>query len=283
VKGFAELQRMAKPREASSTGARTLANVTPALRARLNSGEMASRTLVELLSVDFHALFAAVVPKAPKAAIDELAAAGERVVKKKGTPPTPRVGIVQRMELGGVLIARHAGTRLAVLASHPSDTVRGWCCYAFTRRDDDPLSLRDQLRAIEQFAEDEHSGVREWAWMAVRPAIAADVKPAIKMLTPWTRSESANIRRFATESTRPRGVWCSHVEELKDTPATALPLLDPLRADPTKYVQDSVSNWLNDAAKHDEAWVRSLTKRWLHESDTAATARICRRALRSVD
>ena len=263
--------------------ARTLADVTPALRARLNSGQLASRTLVELLSVDFDALFASVVPKAPKAAIDELASAGERVVKKKGTPPTPRVGIVQRMELGGVLLARHAPKRLAALSKHPSDTVRGWCCYALTRGDALPRPLSEQLRVIQPFADDEHSGVREWAWMAVRPAIASELKPAIKMLTPWTGSRSANIRRFATEATRPRGVWCAHIETLKATPALALPLLDPLRADPTKYVQDSVSNWLNDAAKHDETWVRSLTKRWMRESDCAATARICRRALRSVN
>ena len=274
---------MGKGHKKEPGAVRTLADVTPALRARLNSGEVASRTLVELLSVDFDALFASVVPKAPKAALDELAAAGERVVKKKGTPPTPRVGIVQRMELGGMLLARHATKRLAALSKHPSDTVRGWCCYALTRGDATPLPLSEQLRVIEPFADDEHSGVREWAWMAARPAIASNVGPAIKLLKPWTRSDSANIRRFATEATRPRGVWCTHIDELKANPAAAQPLLEPLRADPTKYVQDSVSNWLNDAAKHDEAWVRILTKRWLQESDAAATARICRRALRSVD
>lgn len=244
---------------------------------------MASRTLVEFLSVDFHVLFATVVPRAPKVAINELAAAGERIIKKKGAAPTPRVGIVQRMELGGVLLARHGEKCVEALSKHPSDIVRGWCCYALTRGDAAPLSMREQLSVIEPFADDAHSGVREWAWMAVRPAIAANVVPAIKQLKPWTRSDSANIRRFATEATRPRGVWCSHIEELKTNPAAALPLLEPLRADPTKYVQDSVSNWLNDAAKHDEAWVRSITKRWLRESDDAATARICRRALRSVD
>lgn len=262
--------------------ARTLADVTPALRSRLNSGDIASRTLVELLSVDFHTLFAAVVPKAPKAAIDALAAAGERIVKKKGTPPTPRLGIVQRMELAGVLLARHAPKRLAALSSHPSDTVRGWCCYALTRGDADPLPLTTQLALIRPFADDPHSGVREWAWMAARPAIALALDEAIALLTPWTAEASANLRRFATESTRPRGVWCAHIDALKSDPKLGLPLLHPLRADPTKYVQDSVSNWLNDAAKHDERWVRALTRQWLKGSRHPATTRICTRALRSV-
>ncbi len=273
---------MGTTRKLDPSAARTLAEVTPELRAQLNSGAIASRTLVELLTVEFHVLLAAVVPRAPQAAIDELKAAGERIIKKKGTPPTPRVGIVQRMEIGGALLARHAATRLTSLSKHPSDTVRGWCCYALTRRDADPLPLAEQLALIRSFADDPHSGVREWAWMAVRPAIAADLKPAIKILTPWTASRSANIRRFATESTRPRGVWCAHIDALKSRPALGEPLLHPLRADPTKYVQDSVSNWLNDAAKHDEKWARALTRRWLADSPSPATNRICTRALRSV-
>ncbi|MBY0112621.1 MAG: DNA alkylation repair protein [Phycisphaerales bacterium] len=273
---------MGRSSPSTATGARTLAEVTPALRAKLSRGEIASRTLVELLAVDFDRLFAAVVPKAPKSALEALAAAGERVVKKKGQPATPRMGIVGRMELAGVLLARHAGARLEALSGHPSDTVRGWCAYALTRRDSKPLALQAQLKAIRPFADDSHSGVREWAWMAARPAIAAELGQAIERLEPWTTDPSPNIRRFATEATRPRGVWCAHIEELKAKPALGLSLLEPLRADPTKYVQDSVSNWLNDAAKHDEKWVRSLTKRWLEKDPGGATRRICTRALRSV-
>jgi 3-methyladenine DNA glycosylase AlkC len=69
---------------------------------------------------------------------------------------------------------------------------------------------------------------------------------------------------------------------LKHEPQRALPLLEPLRADRSKYVRDSVANWLNDAAKTQPAWVRDVAARWEKESPFPETASLLSRALRSL-
>lgn len=65
-------------------------------------------------------------------------------------------------------------------------------------------------------------------------------------------------------------------------PDRGQPLLDPLHAEPERYVQDSVANWLNDAAKDRPDWVRGVTGRWAAASDTKATAYIVKPARRSL-
>lgn len=165
------------------------------------------------------------------------------------------------------------------LATHPSDVARCWAAQwiAFTA-----MPLADKLRSVCRFAADPHFGVRETAWMAVRDEIADDVDAAVELLRPWALHADANLRRFASEATRPRGVWCAQIEALKAQPWRGLPLLEPLRADPSRYVQNSVANWLNDAARTQPDWVRETCARWQRASGDAATAYIARRAPRSL-
>ncbi len=245
---------------------RGIAGITPARLALLNGGSVASATLTEGLAVDFAQLLAAAVPDLGAVRLERMRAQAA-------------AGITKRMVLAAQLLLE-ADADLAVLQAHPSDTVRGWACFVIAAQAG--WTLAQQLAAMRPLADDGHFGVREWAWLALRPHLAEHLPDAIALLAPWTADPSERVRRFACEALRPRGVWCAHIAQLKEQPQLALPLLQPLRADPAVYVQDSVANWLNDAAKRQPDWVRSLCAQWLLESPNAATQRICKRAQRSL-
>ncbi len=247
-------------------GASRIADVTPELKAALEAGTEESATLSEGLAIDFAALMAAVVPEAAETARARI---------------KPADGITKRMAEAAAVIEEVVGLDAADrLAAHRSDTVRGWAAHLLARVPD--LPIEERLEQLRPLGDDRHFGVREWAWLAFRPHVAADLDRALLALAAWVRDPAPNIRRIAVEISRPRGVWCAHIAELKADPDRGLPLLDPLHAEPERYVQDSVANWLNDAAKDRPDWVRGVTDRWAAASDTKATAYIVKRARRSL-
>lgn len=165
------------------------------------------------------------------------------------------------------------------LATHPSDVARSWAAQWIMFSG---LKLAGKLRCVRRFAGDAHFNVREIAWMAVRDELAGAIDEAVTLLQPWVHEPDENLRRFASEATRPRGVWCAPIETLKAQPWRALPLIEPLKADPSRYVQNSVANWLNDASKSQGPWVDETCERWLRESDVPSTRYIVQRARRTL-
>lgn len=251
---------------ASNKAPARIADVDPKVLRDLHAGRREARSLAEWLALDYRKLIRLVVASPTSAELALL---------------DPSIGVSKRMHNAARIVLDRLGPGcLPTLQAHHSDTLRGWAAYVVGLLPD--LTLTERLAQIRPLADDANSGVREWAWMGVRSHLAADVTRAIQLLTPWTAEPSANLRRFAIESTRPRGVWSAHITILKQQPELARPLLDPLMSDPHKYVQDSVSNWLNDAAKTSPDWVRQFCAVWLRRRPSAATTRICRRAQRSL-
>jgi len=258
-------------------GARRMSEIPPDVLAELNSGRIATVNLVEWLAVDQPLLLRNVLAQTNQAHQYPTLAEHLAVIDKPTASKWERA-------IGQALVPLAApGTPFwAHISGHVSDTVRMWATHSAVHPAHAP-TLPDVAEAIRPFAADPHFGVREGAWFVARPRFADDLPAAIDLLRPWTLSPDANIRRFAAECLRPRGVWCKHIDALKRDPTPGLPLLEPLRADPAKYVQDSVANWLNDAAKDHPTWVLTVTQRWLDEAGQyPVTQRIVARARRSM-
>lgn len=235
-------------------GATSTQSVPRDVLKQLNLGLIESATLSEALVVDF----------------DVLANSIGLIV-----PPLQEKTFVKRMRE----MAAHLSD-WKIYRGAKSDTVRGWAAYSLANSPE--LRFKAKLREMRYFAADAHFGVREWAWLSMRDHILGNLDAAIEELSSWAGNSDPNIRRFASESTRPRGVWCSHIESLKNNPELALPILEPLKSDESKYVRDSVGNWLNDASKSSPKWVAQVSARWKRESTTKETAYILKKALRSM-
>jgi len=245
----------------------------PAEKVRqLSLGKMASANLAEWLTVDFRVLIPQVFEELGFSDSIDLALLTINASKKQTVPALTT-------EVGAFLAQQPAALSTDFLA-HPSDTVRCWGAYVVSA--DEKQDWKIALRAIEGYADDPHFGVREVAWMALRPRIISETLLVIDELKPWTLDERENIRRFAIESTRPRGVWCAHIASLKEKPEAAFKLLEPLFNDGSIYVRKSVGNWLNDAGKTRPDFVQKLIEEWRTKSDSKETMQIIKLASRNL-
>ncbi len=247
--------------------------------AALNRGDIETVNLVEFLAVDHVKLFRAIRPQLPlEGQQAKLIAAGLKKLSSEG--------VMQRLSSTGQLLHEtidDKSTRKELyeaLASHPSDIPRNWAAYMDAA--DPSLTFAKRLKRAHRFAIDPNMGVREIAWMCVRVPAADGIVNEIERLHPIASHKNHLARRFAIELSRPCGVWTKHIAELKTQPEVAESLLELCREDESKYVQDSVANWLNDASKTRPDFVESLCERWLAETDSKHTQRITHRALRTL-
>lgn len=259
-------------------GYASVAAIPSEVRAALDCARDDPRTMVEWLVVDTATLLAHVLP--------EVGLGGEAAVLAQTARGFAHLTALKRnIEVGKLLYASlaertDAGAIYARIATHRASVVREWGARIIAA--DRRLTLEQRLGCARHYAADPHMAVREIAWASMRDDVLAELDLALRLFIPWVDDPDPNVRRCAVECTRPRGVWCAHSEQLKTEPERALHLLEAVRADPNRYVQLSVGNWLNDASRSRPAWVRTLCQRWQRESPAAATSLIVRRALRTV-
>ncbi|KOS68542.1 DNA alkylation repair protein [Lysinibacillus contaminans] len=260
-------------------GARKAIDIPNNVLALLNQGRLETVNLIEWQAVNHPILLKNILPSF--GLDDKLNFVLSEMEKQNAETGMKAIRTASHL-LDNVLENESKGRKLDIItlcANHISDSVRCWA--AFMNKNAN-LALEEKLSYIQPFAADHHFGVREIAWMSIRENLSEDIEKSVELLVEWASSPNENIRRFAVESIRPRGVWTKHIELLKQEPEKALPILNLLKADPAKYVQDSVGNWLNDASKTQPEWVLDLCEKWANESDLQATGKIIKKAKRTI-
>lgn len=247
-------------------GGRSLALISEPVKTAVESGKWETKNLMELLAVDFGRLARNVLPVS---------------VAAEGAELFHGLGVTARMRVGGRLI-REAHPDVERFLSHPSDIVRGWCAYALAELSHG--DLRTGLERVRGLAEDRHFQVREWAWLAVREEIAAELEEFIRYALERMPKASAYEVRFIVEALRPRGVWCKHLSELKEDPGIAEAVIINALAFKNNYVYTSIGNWLNDAAKSSPGWVEDFCAKLITDiPDEPIVAWLRKRAVRSIN
>ncbi|MEM7571954.1 MAG: DNA alkylation repair protein [Bacteroidota bacterium] len=259
-------------------GARKVSEIDLQVLEYLNRGQLETKNLTEWLAVDQLSLLQHCLPKQWLSRIGQL----EAVVLGLKKPSTLKItnAIGQKLlELSND--QAELADLEAYLLAHPSDSVRCWYGPLVSGQS---LSLKVLINKLLPLAADAHFGCRELAFFALKPHLVGEqLEDGIRLLAPLVVNADENIRRFAVEATRPIGVWTTHLQRLKEEPALGLPILEPLKADPARYVQNAVANWLNDASKSSPDWVINLCQHWQQASDSKATAYIVKRGLRTIN
>lgn len=119
------------------------------------------------------------------------------------------------------------------------------------------------------------------AEFALRPFLQRFPEATLQILQRWAQDPHYHVRRLVSEGTRPRLPWGKNVDL---SWAQCEPLLTLLHADPTRFVQRSVANHLNDWSKQDPAAVLSCLAHWqaLQRADQKTLGYLTRHALRTL-
>ncbi|MER6536046.1 DNA alkylation repair protein [Streptomyces sp900105755] len=116
---------------------------------------------------------------------------------------------------------------------------------------------------------------------AIRTLLRHDLERALDIISDWTGSADAHVRRLASEGTRPYLPWAVRVPGIQARPGATVPILDALHRDESDYVRRSVANHLNDLSRDHPDLVVGTARRWLDDSDAAA-GRLVRHGLRTL-
>lgn len=103
----------------------------------------------------------------------------------------------------------------------------------------------------------------EWA---VRPFIKKYPQQTMQYLLACAKSDNVDIRRWASEGTRPRVPWGEQLPAFIQDPSATRDILEALKFDSELYVRKSVANHLNDITKDNPDYVINLLRGWQQQA-----------------
>jgi 3-methyladenine DNA glycosylase AlkC len=119
------------------------------------------------------------------------------------------------------------------------------------------------------------------AEFAIRPFLDRHPERTLAILHAWARDAHPQVRRLASEGSRPRLPWGMRLQKFVKDPRPVLALLEHLKEDPELFVRRSVANNLNDIAKDHPDLVVATLKRW-QKSRNPDTQWLVKHALRTL-
>lgn len=105
----------------------------------------------------------------------------------------------------------------------------------------------------------ENMTTRFSAEYSIRYFINAFPDETFEKLLEWTHHDHYHVRRLSTEGSRPKLPWSQKIIYAHDK---TIPILNSLHADPTRFVNRSVANHLNDISKIDPDLVVNTLSQW---------------------
>ncbi|MCE0540673.1 hypothetical protein LWF15_34790 [Kineosporia rhizophila] len=116
---------------------------------------------------------------------------------------------------------------------------------------------------------------------ALRMLLRHDLDRALAIVQDWTVSPDADVRRLASEGTRPSLPGALRVPQITGRPGITVPVLEALYRDPSQYVRRSVASHLNDLSRDAPSLGVATVRRWLQDPQPS-TAGVVQRSLRTL-
>lgn len=114
----------------------------------------------------------------------------------------------------------------------------------------------------------------------IRPFIERYPERTLGMMRTWSTDANVHLRRLASEGLRPRLPWAKKLDRFIEDPRPIIAVIANLKDDPSRFVQKSVANNLNDILKDNPEFGLEILVQWCQDA-TPARSWIIRHALRN--